>query len=78
MLAATSSLPCGSRGGLGWGCLGFSEQTNIATMLAEVCGDLRSSRLAALAPHPSPPLHAGEGTYPRKFGDTRFSWCHWC
>jgi len=57
-LATLRSLPCGSRGGLGWGCMGFSVQPNVAMTSdnTKPCGNVVVLPLATLAPHPSPPL----------------------
>jgi len=57
-LAAICSLPCDSRGGLGWGCLGFSVQPNaaVASHNKKQCANVRLLPLATLAPHPNPPL----------------------
>jgi hypothetical protein len=75
-----NSLPWGSRGGLWWGCLGFSTQLNLAVIFAckncTFCGDVCFPWLATLAPHPNPPLQAGEGTYLRELRDARLSWRH--
>jgi len=51
-------LPCDSRGGLGWGCLCFSVQPNVAMASGNKtpCGNVGLLPLAALAPHPNPPL----------------------
>ena len=51
-------LPCDSRGGLGWGCLCFSVQPNVAMASdnKQQCGNVGLLPLAALAPHPNPPL----------------------
>jgi len=57
VLASMRSLPCGSRGGLGWGCLYFSVQPNVditsdsnkhITMGPVSCRSLRSHPTLAL------------------------------
>jgi len=56
--AAICSLPCDSRGGLGWGCWGFSVQPNVAMTSdnKQQCCNVGLLPLAALAPYPNPTL----------------------
>src|SRR5579875_3526790 len=54
---AISPLPCGSRGGLGWGCLCFSTQQN----LSQIRITTTSASHGSLRSHPTPTLPCKQG-----------------
>ena len=65
--SAISSLPYGSRGGLGWGCLCFSTQLN----LIKICMVAMSAFRRSLRSHPTLALPCKQGrgqTYQSSLG----------